>query len=196
MNKHINKIRKAVLEYLDNAEVQEVTKSSLKAKYENGELARIDYERNLNEIENQAIDKGGVIDAIGKVAKEYQEGLGEWAVLKAGDLTDDLKLFNTPIRLNEADYKALEEKNQSSYSMLRAIKEHAEKNDVFYSSSHSVDREEKLNSFNEFAKVATNIAETMHGSGQRNYLGTLWTYEDKFNDLYADASQNIKTDEQ
>ena|SRR5690625_5304322 len=193
MNKYLVEIKSAVLEHLNSIEEKEDENSALRKSYHNGDIAKNDYEKQAADLKNNNNKEIESIKAINKVVENYEADLKEWAILKAEELTDDLKLFNSPIKLNAEDYEALEEKYEYNYSMLKAIKDHAEKNEVFYAVFYSVDKEEKLKSFNDFVTGARNIIESTNFNGSKNYTGALWSHEDNFNKIYADTAKFIQT---
>lgn len=193
MNKRLQEVRKVVLEYQHFVEGREKTKDSLKKKYLDGDLAKNSYEEQVKDLKNINDAKTKSYHAINETAGAYQEELDSWAILKGEDLTDDLKLLNSPIQLNAEDYEALEGKYQYNYSMLKAIKDHARKNDVTYVRVSSVDKNEKLETFEKFVEDAKNMVETIRFDGQRNYTVALWDKEESFNKLYADTSRILQT---
>lgn len=195
MNKHISKVRKAVLDFQIKKEAQKEAKNTLQQKFRDGAISKNDYGDQLTVIEGSAGAPSDIMEVANEAKEEYRQELEQWSTLNPEDLTDDLRLFNSPIKLTPEDYTALEEKNGSNYSMLRAIKEHAAKNDVVYPSKKSVDKEQKLKALEEVNKVAVNIARTIHDDRGGNYMGAVWADENKFNDMYADVSQVIKTED-
>lgn len=195
MNKYLKNGRKHVLDYLVKTEEKEKTIDGLRKKYSNGDLAKNAYEIQIEELKVSNDMKATSIRSIMDVKESYQNELAEWAALNAKDLTDDIKIFNSPIDLKAEDYERLETKYQCNYSMLKAIKDHAKKNEVAYSSKYSIDKKEKLRVFNDFVRSATNIVEATKIGESKSYTGALWDKEEAFNKLYAGLSRVIQTNE-
>lgn len=193
MNKYLNGIRKEVLSYQNVVEKLTESKEKLVSDYQNGNISKNDYEDKLGKLGNKTVenDTQKAFAAIEKILEEYRNDLEQWATLKAEDLTDDTKLFNTPIQLSPNDYEALEEKYKDNYSMLRMIKDHAAIKDVYYHQSYSIDKEEKARNLYEVVTVAQNVIKTVKETGRKNYMGLLWEDEEKFNTQYVDEGRII-----
>jgi hypothetical protein len=193
MDKHLKKIRNSVLEFQRAIEGREELELKLKQKFSAGDIAP--NERNaqlarLKETTEEAY-RQSILD-IGEVVDEYQTDLDVWATLKGEELTDDVKLLNSPISLSSEDYEDLEVKYQNNYSMLKAIQSHAAKNDVNYSHLYIVDKKEKLTEFQKFADAARNVINSTHQQGRTGYTGALWAGEEHFEKMHSDTARRVQ----
>ena len=152
-------------------------------------------EKIIKELESKHIDKKKAINEINQIEEKYQEDCKKWATLNGDMITSDIKLLNSPIELNANDYEKLEKKYQNNYSMLKAIKDHARKNDIHYKKSNSIDEAEKGKALEGVLTAGRNIIDTIsHDGAKSNYLSSLWEHEDKFEVLYSDTSKMIQLD--
>lgn len=188
MNIYLNEIRSIVVDYHNQLKTQKEILDDLENQYKQGDISKNYYESKKNEIIQDQVSQGEYHTQIDKLAKRYEEQLKNWMIVRGEDLTDDAKLFNSPINLTENEYAELEEKYQENYTMLRAIKEHAATNNVYYPSRYSIDEKEKLQAFKEVIEPAKNALRSLN-NGSGSYLAELWGFKDKFEEIYQDVSK-------
>jgi len=195
MNKHLTNIKSAVLGHHTELKQRGIASSELKKQLDDGNISKNAYEEQVEALKADYQDKTGAFQAIDGIKEAYQKELDEWAVLSASNLTDDLKIFNSPIELDAADYESLEKKYQCNYSMLKAIKDHAKKNDAIYNQLYSVDKAEKIQAFDNVVVAAKNIIESVQSDTAFNYNVALWGKDEAFDNIYSDVSKAIQTNE-
>lgn len=184
--KHLHDIRKEVLLFEANLKEAKEVKQKVQLKYDEGNLSKNEFDKRVKEMNEALQTDYAPSSRILNILDNYEKELNEWAQLDAADLTDDAKLFNSPLELSDEDYKRLEDEYQHNYTMLKAIKDHAKQKEITYTSLYSIDPEEKYDSFSEIVRVANNIVQTLQNQGSFNYMGMLWSDLEKFDNLYKE----------
>lgn len=195
MNKFVKEIRRIVLDAKVKADDLKEAQKVIDEAITSGRISQNTYDEKVAEIkvENESIEKAH--NQLVNLQDEYIKALDEWVKLKADNLTDDVKLFNSPLELSDTDYKELEVKHSDNYSMLKVIKDHAKKNKVNYQSKYSINKDEKLAMLsNQLITPAINIINSLFKDSDSGYLVALWSNEDKFNDIYEDLSRMTQTE--
>ena len=193
MSKYLGEFRSLIVDAHKQTKTNNERIDALKESYKSGNISKNAYESTMDDLKQQKVSAGKIMTELNKIVEKYQEDLNQWAVLKGEDLTDDTKLLNTTIELSAKEYEALEDKYKNNFSMMRAIRGHAEKSNVNYNQRYSIDPEEKIKELTEVREVALNIAKTLENDGHETYMSMLWSDEEKFNNLYADSSRITET---
>ena len=101
---------------------------------------------------NQAIS--GRLQRLNEISEEYERAYEQWAVVKGSDVTEDMTILTSGMQLDPSDYEKMEQAYTGNYTMLKAIKSHAERNKVSYIASATIDKEQKQRALLELVSVA------------------------------------------
>src|SRR5699024_9635108 len=141
----------------------------LDKKYKDGDISKNKYEETMKNVEVGNTNLDQIANKIDEIKNNYHEDLTEWAVLDPSDITDDIKLFELPVKFEMEMLTKLAEKNQFNYTMLKSIQDFAEEKDVFYNPQYSIDKEFKQEEFNDFVGIAKNIINHARYNKTANY---------------------------
>lgn len=122
MNDNLRKMRAALSNYH-----KAVKAADQQIKQINDELKpEIAKERVTQIRANLAATRSAAIDQITAAAKKGRSDAEAWGTLNPSDLTDDVKLLQSGIRISQKEYDALCQKYQNNGSMSRVLSEYAD----------------------------------------------------------------------
>ena len=169
MNENLRKMRAALANYHKTALAAEKQIKQISEEMK-PDLARV----RIEEIRaNVAAAKLTAIDQISAAAKKGKADAEEWGTLKPSDLTDDIKILQSGIRLSQKEYDILCKKYQNNGSMSRVLGEYADQRnrenkngiDGLLLNIHLATVEKKAEPWNKLKLSAENIIENIDGYG-------------------------------
>lgn len=129
---YIIRLKAAVKKYFEELEAIENEKAEIIKKKEMYSKTYLD----TKEKEFQAreiVIKDMTLDKVKSLNEEFHNAVDKWAEPKGENLdTEDLKLLQGYLTLSEKEVQALGEKHKDNAIMLRALKEYAAKNDLYF----------------------------------------------------------------
>ena len=155
MNTYTKKVVDAVRAYKKAVDEYNTEKAKLAEKQKNGTIAAADFLTKTTENNgrlNQAIS--GRLQRLNEISEEYERAYEQWAVVKGSDVTEDMTILTSGMQLDPSDYEKMEQAYTGNYTMLKAIKSHAERNKVSYIASATIDKEQKQRALLELVSVA------------------------------------------
>ncbi len=195
MNKYLKEIKNTTVKHLEKQEEHKQKLEKLKMKRVNGVLEEPSFQHFILELNKQRKqDTAEFNEKIIKLKNKYQSDIENWAKLNGSKVSpEDTALLNSGIQLQPKDYEELEQKHAGNYTMLRAISDSAQKNNIDYSHSYVVDPGKKLTEFNAIVNQALDIAKRDYHN-QFDLNGALWQNEGKFEEMYAQSDKVISLD--
>lgn len=165
MNTYTKKVVDAVRAYQKAVDEHSAEQVKLAEKQKNGTIAAADFltktAENNNRL-NQAISSR--VERLYELVEEYEQAYEQWAVVKGSDVTEDMAILTSGMQLDPSDYEKMEQTYDGNYTMLKAIKSHAERNKVSYIASVTIDKEQKQRAFLELIDLAkTTVSEAQAG---------------------------------
>lgn len=165
MNTHTKKVIEVVRAYQKASNEHSAEQVKLAEKQKNGTIAAADFltktAENNNRL-NQAISSR--VERLYELVEEYEQAYEQWAVVKGSDVTEDMAILTSGMQLDPGDYEKMEQTYNGNYTMLKAIKSHAERNKVSYIASVTIDKEQKQRAFLELIDLAkTTVSEAQAG---------------------------------
>lgn len=155
MNTYTKKIVDVVRAYKKAVDEHAAEKVKLAEKQNKGTIAAADFLTKTTENNgrlNQAI--ADRLQRLQEIVEEYEQAYEKWAVVKGSDVTEDMALLTSGMQLDPSDYEKMEQSYTGNYTMLKAIRSHAERNKVSYSASATIDKERKQRALLELIGVA------------------------------------------
>ena len=155
MNTYTKKVVDVVRAYKNTVDEYNTEKAKLAEKQKNGTIAAADFLTKTTENNgrlNQAIS--GRLQRLNEISEEYERAYEQWAVVKGSDVTEDMTILTSGMQLDPSDYEKMEQAYTGNYTMLKAIKSHAERNKVSYIASATIDKEQKQRALLELVSVA------------------------------------------
>lgn len=155
MNTYTKKVVDAVRAYKKAVDEYTAERAKLAEKQNNGTIAAADFLTKTTENNgrlNQAIS--GRLQRLNEISEEYERAYEQWAVVKGSDVTEDMTILTSGMQLDPSDYEKMEQAYTGNYTMLKAIKSHAERNKVSYIASATIDKEQKQRALLELVSVA------------------------------------------
>lgn len=155
MNTYTKKVVDAVRAYKKAVDEYTAERAKLAEKQNNGTIAAADFLTKTTENNgrlNQAIS--GRLQRLNEISEEYEQAYEQWAVVKGSDVTEDMTILTSGMQLDPSDYEKMEQAYTGNYTMLKAIKSHAERNKVSYIASATIDKEQKQRALLELVSVA------------------------------------------
>lgn len=155
MNTYTKKVVDVVRAYKNTVDEYNTEKAKLAEKQKNGTIAAADFltktEENNGKL-NQAI--AARVQRLYEIVAEYEQAYEQWAVVKGSDVTEDMSILTSGMQLDPSDYEKMEQGYSGNYTMLKAIKSHADRNKVSYIASATIDKEQKQKALLELVSVA------------------------------------------
>ena len=155
MNTYTKKVIEAVRAYKKAIDEHAAEKANLAEKQNNGTIAAADFLTKTGENNNrlnQAIAER--FQRLEEIVGEYEQAYEQWAVVKGSDVTEDMSILTSGMQLDPSDYEKMEQAYEGNYTMLKAIRSHAERNKVSYSASVTIDKERKQRALLELVGIA------------------------------------------
>ena len=122
MNDNLRKMRAALSNYH-----KAVKAADQQIKQINDELKPEIAKEKVSQIRaNLAAARSAAVDQITAAAKKGRAEAEAWGTLNPSDLTDDVKLLQSGIRITQKEYDALCQKYQNNSSMSRVLSEYAD----------------------------------------------------------------------
>jgi hypothetical protein len=191
MNAYTKKVRDTSLVLYAALTLYNQKKAELEKKQAAGTIAAVDSMRQLEE--NAAIYNNAKIAhsvKLDQLTNEYAAACESWATPSGKDVTEDMALLTSGMKLSAEDYEKLEAKYKNNYTMLKAIKSNAETNVVSYISSASIDRDQKMSAFLELVGVAKTVYQGAESGFSLNNV--IWEDESEFMKWYGELDRIIE----
>ena len=155
MNSFTKKVVDAARAYQQAVEKYTNEKEKLAERQKSGTIAAVEF-LSQTEKNNGELDQANVARAqrLSEIVGEYEQAFEQWAVVKGVDATEDMALLTSGMTLDPSDYENLEQNHSGNYTMLKAIKSHAEKNKVSYIASAAIEKEQKQKALLELVSLA------------------------------------------
>ena len=191
MNKTTQEIMKAVQTYSAAIEAHRIEKDKLEQQQRSGVIAPADFlsktEAN-NGMLNQAISAR--LQRLNEIIAEYEQAFEQWATVKGSDVTGDMALLTSGMALDPSDYESLEQNHSGNYTMLKAIKSHAERNKVTYPASAAIEKEPKTAALLELVSAARDAHSNNTGNAI-NMNSIIFSDEEEFSKYYGQLDRII-----
>lgn len=169
MNTTTEKVMQAVQAYKAVIDAHGIEKEKLDNQQSSGLIAPVEFlsktEANNSRLNQAIIER---VQRMNEIVSEYQQDYDEWATVKGSETTEDMALLTSGMTLDPEDYTKLETKHSGNYTMLKAIKSHAERNKVSYVSSAAIEKEPKVKALLELIGVAKNAYTETSGAFSMN----------------------------
>lgn len=174
MSKYVNELQNTINKYFTDYENIENDLQKLEDK--RADLSDEFYYKQLTEFKGKfQVLKDMAIEKVEKVKEEFYQAVDDWSTPKGEQLNnDDIKLLAGYITLSEYELEQLGNKYQSNLVMQRAIKEYAEKNNIYY-----YNKSDTQNILNEYNTLNINVNRAII-TGPEGYWGRLLQLEDYF----------------
>ena len=191
MNAYTKKVRDTSLALYAALNLYNQKKAELEKKQAAGTIAAVDSMKQLEE--NAAIFNNAKIaqsTKLGQLTNEYAAAYESWATLSGKNVTEDMTLLTSGMKLSTEDYEKLESKYKNNYTMLKAIKSSAETHKVSYISSATIDRNQKTSAFLELVGVAKTVYQSTESGFSLNNI--IWEDESEFMKWYGTLDRIIE----
>lgn len=191
MNKHLMKVREALVDLVENKETYQVQLKELDEKNRQGAIAPNDYrvKRDFLRREMDVLHKE-YVEELTAIREAYAKEVQNWATLNEKDLTEDAQVLSLNFPFKAEDYQKLEAKYIGNYTMSRLIHEHAARHEVTFIKKSYIDESEKIQEFDSVVNVARDAGQsTMQGNS--SYIANLWAYKDKFEEAYKGVNEVV-----
>ena len=191
MNAYTKKVRDTSLALNAALNLYDQKKAELVKKQAAGTIAAVDSMRQLEE--NAAIfnnAKSAHFVKLDQLINEYAAAYESWATPSGKDVTEDMALLTSGLKLSPEDYEKLEAKYKNNYTMLKAIKSNAQTNKVDYASSASIYRDQKTRAFLELVGVARKVYQGAESGFSLNNI--IWEDESEFMKWYGELDRIIE----
>ena len=196
MNKTTQEIMKAVQTYSAAIEAHRIEKDKLEQQQRSGVIAPADFlsktEAN-NGMLNQAISAR--LQRLNEIIAEYEQAYEQWATVKGSDVTEDMALLTSGMALDPSDYQSLEEKHAGNYTMVKAIKSHAERNKVSYIASTVIQKEPKVKALLEMISAARSAHSNSNSGIAIDMNSIIFSGDDEFMKYYGQLDRVISLGE-
>lgn len=191
MNAYTKKVRDTSLALYAALNLYNQKKAELEKKQAAGTIAAVDSMKQLEE--NAAIFNNAKIahaTKLDQLTNEYAAAYESWATPSGKDVTEDMALLTSGMKLSTEDYEKLEGKYKNNYTMLKAIKSNAETNKVSYISSATIGRDQKTSAFLELVGVAKTVYQGAESGFSLNNI--IWEDESEFMKWYGELDRIIE----
>jgi len=109
------------------------------------------------------------------VKESYIQAVNEYSVVKGSDLTDDAKLFDSPLDIGKDNLTKLAETYWQNFTMSKLIVDYAKNKNIFI--AHAPTAETKINHFEEICKMFNPVGEGVDSYSAR-YLSDTEKYKE------------------
>lgn len=186
MNNTSKEIMQAVQTFKAAIDTHNSEKEKLDQQRQSGVIAPADFSNKTEENNkrlNQAI--AARLQRFNEIIAEYDQAYEQWATVKGSDVTDDMALLTSGMALDPSDYQSLEEKHIGNYTMIKAIKSHAERNKVSYIASTVIQKDQKVQAVLEMISAATNAHSNSNSGIAIDMNSIIFSGEDEFMKYYG-----------
>jgi hypothetical protein len=196
MNKTTKEIMKAVQAYKAAIDAHNSEKEKLDKQRHSGSIAPADFSNKTEENNkrlNQAITAR--LQRFNEIIAEYEQAYEQWATVKGSDVTEDMALLTSGMALDPSDYQSLEEKHAGNYTMVKAIKSHAERNKVSYIASTVIQKEPKVEALLEMISAARSAHSNSNSGIAIDMNSIIFSGDDEFMKYYGQLDRVISLGE-
>ena len=186
MNTTTKKVMQAVQIFKTAIDTHEAEKIKLDQQRQSGVIAPADFSAKTEE-NNKRLNLAiaARLQRFNEIIAEYDQAYESWATVKGSDVTEDMALLTSGMALDPSDYQNLEEKHIGNYTMIKAIKSHAERNKVSYIASTVIQKEPKVKALLEMISAARSAHSNSNSGIAIDMNSIIFSGDDEFMKYYG-----------
>lgn len=190
-NKYVGSFRNDFMDLTLEKDLIDIRLGRINKQNEEGRLSKEYYKEMLAEAKKEYEDKADEFRRkLTEMENKYIKDLDKWTTLNSEKINDDNKILESGLPLTADDYRNLEQKNSSNYTMLSLIQNHAKERGVHYKKTITIDKKEKMAAFK---KIINDVrkAEREFSTGKEPYISVTWRGEGWYESVYEYQIQQL-----